>query len=108
ISICAFFAGFGFVWHITWMAIAGIVFAIGFTIRRTFDENVEYTIPAAEVKRREEARIQKAREVYGDTPAANPEPEYDMNLRQFIAAVVSWAWSLVRNIIGRKQKGQAS
>jgi cytochrome o ubiquinol oxidase subunit 1 len=104
ISIFAFFVGFGFVWHITWMAIAGILGAIVFTILRTFDENVEYTIPAAEVKRREEARVQKERELYGDTPPVNPEPEHDMTLRQFIVIVASWAWSLVT----RKQKGRAS
>jgi len=99
ISIFAFFAGFGFVWHITWMAIAGVAGAIVCAIIRTFDENTEYTIPAAEVEKMEKARLQKEHEEYGDKPA-NTGPEYDMTLREFIITVVTWAWSVVR----RKQR----
>jgi len=89
ISIFAFFAGFGFVWHITWMAIAGVAGAIVCAIIRTFDENTEYTIPAAEVEKMEKARLQKEHEEYGDKPA-NTGPEYDMTLREFIITVVTW------------------
>jgi cytochrome o ubiquinol oxidase subunit 1 len=102
ISIFAFFAGFGFVWHITWMAIAGIVGAIVFAILRTFNENVEYTIPAAEVERMEEARLQKERETYGTAAPVNAGPEHDMTLKEFIVIVFTWAWGLV------KRKGRAA
>jgi cytochrome o ubiquinol oxidase subunit 1 len=101
ISIFAFFAGFGFVWHITWMAIAGIVGAIVCAVIRTFNEDTEYTLTAAEVQKMEEARLQKEREEYGTGKPANADPEYDMTLREFIVTVVTWAWGLVRGKRGR-------
>jgi len=49
--------GFGMIWHIWWMAIIGLVGMIGSYIVRTFDEDTDYYVPAAEVERIENARF---------------------------------------------------
>jgi cytochrome o ubiquinol oxidase subunit 1 len=49
--------GFGMIWHIWWMAIVGLVGMIGSYIVRTFDEDTDYYVPAAEVARIENARF---------------------------------------------------
>ena len=46
-----FLAGFAFVWHINWLAVAGLVGAIACVIIRALDEDTEYTLPAAEVEK---------------------------------------------------------
>lgn len=43
--------GFAMVWHIWWLAIIGLVGMIGTFIYRTFDKDVDYWVPAAEVER---------------------------------------------------------
>ncbi len=43
--------GFAMVWHIWWLAIVGLVGMIGTFIYRTFDKDVDYYVPAAEVER---------------------------------------------------------
>lgn len=48
--------GFGMIWHIWWMAIVGLVGMVGSYIVRTFDEDTDYYVPAAEVERIENAR----------------------------------------------------
>ncbi len=48
-----FLAGFGFVWHIIWLIVAGLAGAIACVILRSLDEDTEYIIPAAEVERME-------------------------------------------------------
>ena len=55
ISIFVFLIGFAFVWHITWLVIVGILGSIYFLIQRAFDEDTEYTLPAAEVAKIEAA-----------------------------------------------------
>jgi len=59
IYISAFALAFGFamIWHIWWLAIVGLVGAIACVIIRSFEEETEYTIPAAEVQRMEEQKI---------------------------------------------------
>jgi cytochrome o ubiquinol oxidase subunit 1 len=57
ISGFAFLIGFGFVWHIIWMVVLGFVGAIACVIIRSFDEDTEYIIPAAEVERIERNKI---------------------------------------------------
>jgi len=47
----AFLVGFGFIWHIWWLAILGILGVITTVIIRTTDEHPEYTITAKEVAR---------------------------------------------------------
>jgi cytochrome o ubiquinol oxidase subunit 1 len=49
--------GFALVWHIWWMAVIGLVGMIGAFIARTFDQDVDYYVPAAEVERIENARF---------------------------------------------------
>jgi len=45
----AFLFGFAIVWHILWLALLGLFGAIACIIVRSFDEETEYVIPAAEV-----------------------------------------------------------
>ena len=52
-----FLFGFAMVWHLIWLAVLGIVGAIACVIMRSFDEDTEYILPAAEVARMEMARI---------------------------------------------------
>lgn len=53
LSAFALVAGFGFVWHIIWMIVLGLVGAIACVIVRSFDEHTEYILPAGEVERLE-------------------------------------------------------
>ena len=96
ISIFAFFVGFGFVWHIVWMAVVSIIGIIVCVVRRTFDDHTEYTLTAAEVERREEERRKK--DLAAREAAAPFADEEDMGLWELIRVVVSWAWNLVRRV----------
>jgi cytochrome o ubiquinol oxidase subunit 1 len=49
ISVFAFLAGFGFVWQIFWLAIFGVIGSIACVIVRSFDEETEYVVTAAEI-----------------------------------------------------------
>jgi cytochrome o ubiquinol oxidase subunit 1 len=49
--------GFALVWHIWWLAAFGLVGAIAAFIARTFDEDIDYYVPAAEVERIEGERF---------------------------------------------------
>jgi hypothetical protein len=95
IAIFAFFVGFGFVWHIVWMAVVSIIGVIICVIRRTFNEDTEYTLTAAEVKKLEEERMRKDRIANKET-LASADDEEDMGLIELIRIVVLWAWGLVR------------
>lgn len=53
ISLFAFVAGFALVWHIFWLAAVGILGSIVCVILRSLDEDTEYVLSAAEVKRTE-------------------------------------------------------
>ncbi len=57
ISGFAFLMGFGFVWHIIWLILAGLVGAIACVVIRSFDEETEYIIPAAKVVEIEAGKI---------------------------------------------------
>ncbi len=54
-----FLAAFGLVWHIIWLALLGIFGAIACVIIRSFDEDTEYVLPAAEVERLEKLAWKK-------------------------------------------------
>jgi cytochrome o ubiquinol oxidase subunit 1 len=56
ISLFAFIFAFAIVWHIYWLAIFGIVGAIVCVIIVSFDEHMEYVLPAAEVTQIETAK----------------------------------------------------
>ena len=58
ISFFALILGFALIWHIWWLAIASFVGAIVSTVVRSYDEDVDYYVPAEEVARIENARIQ--------------------------------------------------
>lgn len=95
VSIFAFLAGFAFVWHIYWLAATSIIGIIVCVIVRTFNEHTEYTIPAAQVKQLEEARLMKEAKL-----AQNPldgSMDKDIGLRKFVVIVSKWAWDVVRN-----------
>ena len=49
--------GFGLIWHIWWMAIVGFVGMIVVFIARSFDDDTDYYVPAAEVERIENERF---------------------------------------------------
>jgi len=91
VAAFAFIASFAFVWHINWLAIAGIVGVILCLIIRTFNEDTEYTITAAEVEKLEERRQKK------HAAAKPPEDAEDMGLWEFIKIVVTWALDVIRN-----------
>jgi cytochrome o ubiquinol oxidase subunit 1 len=55
IAAAAFVFGFSVIWHIWWLAAVGFFAAIVLVIVRSFEEDIEYTIPASEV-----ARIEKS------------------------------------------------
>jgi len=51
IAMAAGLIGFALVWHIIWLALLGFMAAMTFIIVRSFDEDTEYYVPAAEVAR---------------------------------------------------------
>jgi len=90
IAAFAFAACFAFVWHITWLAVVGILGVIITVILRTFNEDIEYTLTAAEVQKIEESRKKHV-------PAKAPQDGEDMGLWEFVKTVVSWALGIIRN-----------
>jgi cytochrome o ubiquinol oxidase subunit 1 len=99
ISIFAFLAGFAFVWEITWLAVVSIIAVIICVVSRTFDENIEYTLTAAEVEKHA-AAIRKEQEVQKwKSTSVN---EDDMGLIEFIRVALRWALGLVG--LGRKTR----
>ncbi|TLX61082.1 cytochrome o ubiquinol oxidase subunit I [Stutzerimonas nosocomialis] len=50
--------GFALVWHIWWMAIAGLVGSVVAFIIRSNDDDIDYYVPAEEVARIESARLE--------------------------------------------------
>lgn len=54
-----FLFGFAMVWNIVWLAALSLAAAIAVVIIRSFDDETEYVIPAAEIARLESARRMK-------------------------------------------------
>lgn len=92
ISIFAFLVGFGFVWHIIWLVVVSMIGVIVCVIVRTFNEDTEYTLSAAQVEELEHSRISKTRATHRDG-----DKDEDMGLWEFMSVVVKWAWDVVRN-----------
>ncbi len=93
ISVFAFLAGFGFVWEIVWLVVVSIIGIVVVFIMKGFDEDSEYTLPAAEVARLEQDRAKRtaaARQYAG-------EDAEDMGLIEFIKTAPGWLFGLVRN-----------
>jgi cytochrome o ubiquinol oxidase subunit 1 len=63
ISIFGFVMCFALIWHMWIFAIVGLIGAIGTFIGRTYNRNVDYYVPAAEVERIESARYVQMRKV---------------------------------------------
>lgn len=51
IGAASFFIGFGLIWHMWWLAILGFIALIVLIILRSLEEDTEYKIPAAELRR---------------------------------------------------------
>ena len=92
ISGFAFLTGFAFVWQIYWLAIVGIVGILVVFVRRTFNEHTEYTLPAAEVQRLEEARAKKVKASSADAFA----DEEEMGVFELVRVVLKWAVEVFR------------
>ncbi|MGA7979201.1 MAG: cytochrome o ubiquinol oxidase subunit I [Chromatiaceae bacterium] len=56
LGVFAFLFGFAMIWHIWWMAIASAVGMLATVVARSFNDDIEYVIPAAEVERTENER----------------------------------------------------
>lgn len=97
ISLYAFLIGFGFVWEIVWLVVFGFIGIIVVFIRRTFDDDIEYTISAAEVQSREKAQAQKRA-----SSKSSIQQNEEMGLIEFIQIVVHWALGLARRVRSRQ------
>ena len=93
----AFLVSFAFVWKITWAIVVGIVGIIVFMIIRTFDQNIEYTLPAAKVAEIEAVGQKKAR-----TPMSDPAE--DVGLWDFIRIVITFGLNIFRKKLWRKSQ----
>lgn len=91
ISAFAFAACFAFVWHINWLAVTGILGIVVCLIVRTFNDDTEYTLTAAEVKKIEEERNRKR------AALRSADDKEDMSLVEFIMVVCRWAIDVIRN-----------
>lgn len=58
VSGFAFVFGFAVIWHLAWLALLGIFGIITTIVVRSLDEDTEYSISAAKLKKIEEARLQ--------------------------------------------------
>lgn len=94
IAAFAFVASFAFVWHIAWLAIAGILGIIVSVIIRTFDEDTEYVLPAAEVAKIED----NLRKTAASKGADQGE---DMGLWEFIKIVLTFGLDIFRKRLWR-------
>lgn len=92
ISIFAFLMGFGFVWKMNWLAVLSVIGALVVLIIRMFDEHTEYTIPAEEVKKMEEARMERNKAV----ESKRLPDEEDMGIIEFVKVAAGWGFGLVR------------
>jgi len=95
ISAFAFLLGFGFVWHILLLIIVGLLGVIICVIRRTFNEDIEYTLKASEVEELEQERAKKARAKISDTAAGGTDE--DMGLIEFIKTALKWVLDVIKN-----------
>lgn len=90
----AFLLGFGFVWNIIWLTVVAAIGIIICIIARTFNEDTEYTITAAQVEKLEKARLQKA---LARLKHINTGATEDMGLREFTKTVLNWTLDFIRN-----------
>ncbi|HLZ14671.1 MAG TPA: cbb3-type cytochrome c oxidase subunit I [Candidatus Saccharimonadales bacterium] len=84
----AFATCFAFVWHIIWLVVVGILGIIVCVIARTFNDNIEYTLTAAEVEKIEEDRKKR-------TESQVLEDGEDMSVWEFMKIAIVWALGLI-------------
>lgn len=94
IAAFAFLAGFALVWHMLLLAILSIIGVIIVAIVRTFNEDTEYILTAAEVKKLDQAYKKQATTEAKETE--NTPDEEDMSLTKLIQVVFNWAKGLLR------------
>lgn len=94
IAAFAFLVGFAFVWHMLLLAILSLIGVIVVVIVRTFNEDTEYILTAAEVQKLDEAYKKKAAATAKETE--NTDEEEDMSLTELIKVVFSWAVGILR------------
>lgn len=58
VGIFGFAFGFAFIWHIWWLVAVGLVGMVACIIIRSYDNDTDYYVPAAEVERIENLHIQ--------------------------------------------------
>ena len=95
IAAFAFASSFAFVWHINWLAIAGIIGIIVCLIVRTFNEDTEYILSAAEVEKIEDARKQAR-------AAKRDDETEEMGLLDLIRIVITFGLDIFRKQLWRK------
>ncbi|HTH71854.1 MAG TPA: cbb3-type cytochrome c oxidase subunit I [Candidatus Pristimantibacillus sp.] len=98
IAALAFLACFGFVWQIVWLIVVSLIGIIAIFISRMFNDKLEYTLTAADVRRLEaerEARDGSERRHRG--PHLNISDDEDMGLREFIKVVLVFGWDVIKN-----------
>ena len=93
IAAFAFLVGFAFVWEIVWLAVVSLIGILVVFIARTFNEETEYTITAAEVQKLEEERIKKAKDLDHKHIAGTGE---DMSLTELVKFIFAFGLGLVR------------
>jgi cytochrome o ubiquinol oxidase subunit 1 len=57
IAAFAFLFGFGLIWHMWWLALVGFIGALVFVIIRLSDDDIDYYIPVAEIKKIEAKKL---------------------------------------------------
>lgn len=62
IAVFAGFIGFGMIWHIIWLAIAGIIGVFATVILRTFNSDTDYYVKASEVEKIEAEILSRAKQ----------------------------------------------
>jgi cytochrome o ubiquinol oxidase subunit I len=68
----AFVLGFAVVWHIWWLVIVCALGLWAVVIARSYDDDAEYCLPAAEVEKVEQQRYQALESVVRSQAASNP------------------------------------
>ena len=95
IAVFAFLAGFAFVWHIVWLIVVGLAGIVICSIVKGFQEDSEYTLPAAAVAKIESQRAAQAK-AQAQSAVADGE---EMGLWDFLG----FAFDYVRYAIRKKR-----
>jgi cytochrome o ubiquinol oxidase subunit 1 len=100
IAVLAFLACFGFVWEIIWLVVVSLIGIIVIAVARTFNDHLEYTLTAADVRRLEAER--KARDEAASKPQTSLsrltiKGEEDMGLWEFVKTVVGFGLDVIKN-----------